>query len=173
MHTITKSIEVKEPLSTVYNQWTQFEEFPQFMDGVERVEQLDDTHLHWKAKIGGREKEWDAEIYEQIPDQSIAWRSISGTQNDGVVSFDQTENGTCITLRLTVEPEGAIEKMGDSLGVLSRRVEGDLKRFKKHLEEHHHETGGWRGEIHHGRVESRGSSMNRQSEPRSKRFSGG
>src|SRR5437660_8200385 len=120
MHTIEKSIEVNAPLRAVYNQWTQFETFPAFMEGVEEVKQLDDKRLHWKAKIAGKEKEWDSEIIEQIPDQRIAWRSTGGVANSGSVSFtaiNATE--TRITLRLNYQPEGVLEKTADALGFLS------------------------------------------------------
>jgi len=134
METIEKSIEVDAPVRAVYNQWTQFEEFPRFMEGVEEVRQLDDKRLHWKAEIAGKVKEWDAEIFEQVPDQRIAWRSITGAKNSGMVNFFQIgTNTTRVTLALNYEPEGAIEKVGDALGVVSARVEGDLKRFKEFI----------------------------------------
>jgi uncharacterized membrane protein len=165
METIEKSIEVDEPASTVYNQWTQFEEFPRFMEGVEGVQQLSEKRLHWKAKIAGKIKEWEAEIFEQIPDQRISWRSTTGAKNSGTVNFFPVgTNTTRITLSLSYEPEGAVEKMGDALGVVSSRVEGDLKRFKEFIESRGQETGRWRGEI--GRVP--GSTV--ESEPRSKRM---
>ena len=143
-----KSIEVDVPVSTAYNQWTQFEEFPQFMDGVESVTQLDDTRLHWVAEIAGTRKEWDAEIVDQEPDQRIAWRSLDGTANAGVVTFQPVgEARTQITLDLDVEPEGLVEKIGDKLGFVSKQAEGDLKRFKELIESRGVETGGWRGEV--------------------------
>jgi uncharacterized membrane protein len=149
MESIEKTIEVDAPVDRVYNQWTQFEAFPEFMEGVEEVRQLDDRHLHWVADIGGKKKEWDAEIYEQVPDQRIAWRSTSGTRNSGVVDFlPKDPNHTKVTLKLAYEPEGALEHTGDALGVISRRVEGDLERFKDFLQSHGRETGAWRGEIH-------------------------
>jgi len=166
MATIEKSIEVNAPLSATYNQWTQFEEFPQFMQNVEQVQQLDDKRLHWKAKIGGKTKEWDAEIIEQIPDQRIAWRSIGGAPNAGALNFTAIEpNSTRVTLRLDYEPEGAMEKAGDALGILSQHVEGDLKRFKEFIESRQAETGAWRGEIR-GREAKEGTFT----EPRSKRI---
>jgi uncharacterized membrane protein len=153
METIQKTIEVDAPVSKVYNQWTQFEEFPRFMEGVEEVRQLDDKHLHWVAKIGGRKKEWDAEIIEQVPDRRIAWRSTSGTPNDGAVSFQPIDQGhTMITLQMSYEPQGAMEKAGDSLGLLTRKVETDLRRFKDFVQHHTTETGAWRGEIQGGQV---------------------
>jgi len=149
MSYVEKTIEVNAPLNKVYNQWTQFESFPEFMQGVVEVKQLDDKRLRWKAQIAGKQEEWTSEIYEQVPDQKIAWRSIEGAKNGGVVKFkalgaDRTE----ITLRLEYEPEGIIEKAGDMLGVVTGRVEGDLQRFKQFIEQHR-ETGAWRGEIHH------------------------
>jgi uncharacterized membrane protein len=136
------------PVRTAYNQWTQFEEFPQFMEGVAEVRQLDEKRLHWKAEIVGQEREWDAEITEQIPDKRIAWRSISGKQNAGVVTFHRLSDASCqIMLQLEYPPEGIIENVGDAVGVVSQRVEGDLERFKKFIESRGVETGAWRGEI--------------------------
>jgi uncharacterized membrane protein len=152
MDTVEKSIEVNVPIHTAYNQWTQFEDFPKFMDGVKEVRQLDDTHLHWHAEIFGKDKEWDAEITEQIPDQRIAWRSTSGAPNAGVVTFQKlSDDRTRITLRMDYEPEGVIENVGDFLGIFSRRVEGDLERFKEFIESRGQETGAWRGKVEEGR----------------------
>jgi uncharacterized membrane protein len=148
MATIEKSIDVDAPLRTVYNQWTQFEEFPKFMEGVSEVRQLDDKRLHWKAEIGGQEREWDAEIYEQVPDQRIAWRSISGKDNAGVVIFQPLEtNKTRINLRIDYDPKGFLENAGDVIGLVSQRVEGDLERFRDFIEKRGVETGAWRGQI--------------------------
>ncbi len=140
-----KSIVVDRPVTTVYNQWTQFEEFPQFMEGVERVVQLDDRRLHWVAEIAGTRREWDAEIVDQEPDRRIAWRSIDGTPNGGVVTFEPEGDRTRVNLDLDVEPQGAIEQIGDKLGFVSKQAEGDLKRFKEFIESRGTETGGWRG----------------------------
>jgi uncharacterized membrane protein len=165
METIEKTIEVAAPVSTVYNQWTQFEEFPRFMEGVKEVRQLDDKRLHWVAEIGGKRKEWDAEIFEQIPDESIAWRSMGGTKNAGQVLFRPVgNNGTRICLRLNYDPEGALENAADALGVVGRRVEGDLKRFKEFIQTRQRETGAWRGEIHGKDVDPR-SNINPPSTP--------
>lgn len=148
MSLIEKSIEVEVPASRAYNQWTQFEEFPRFMEGVEEVQQLDDRHLHWKASVGGKEEEWDAEITEQLPDKRISWRNTSGSRNAGVVTFHRLSDTTSrVMLQLEYEPEGFIEKAGDLVGVMSARVEGDLRRFKDFIEERGSETGAWRGEI--------------------------
>jgi hypothetical protein len=155
--TVEKSIEVAAPLSAAYNQWTQFEEFPRFMEGVTEVRQLNDKRLHWVASVAGKQKEWDAEIVEQTPDTRIAWRSATGAHNEGIVDFLPTDyGGTKVTVRMTYDPEGIIENVGDALGLLSRRVEGDLQRFKEFLEARGRETGGWRGAIHGGRVEPSG-----------------
>ncbi len=148
MKTIEKSINVNVPLSQAYNQWTQFEEFPHFLEGVKEVKQLDDKSLHWKAEIAGKSEEWIAEITEQIPDQRIAWRSTQGAKNSGAVNFsaqgtDQTE----VTLKVDYQPEGMLENLGDLLGLVSARVSGDLTRFKDFIETRHSATGGWRGEI--------------------------
>jgi uncharacterized membrane protein len=148
MEVIEKSIEVNVPVGVAYNQWTQFEEFPMFMEGVKEVHQEGDRRLHWRAEIGGREKQWDAEIFEQIPDQRIAWRSISGAKNSGMVNFSPLgPDRTLVSLRLSYDPEGAVEKVGDALGLVTARILGDLNRFKDFIEKRQVPTGGWRGEI--------------------------
>ena len=148
-----KSIDVDVPVRTAYNQWTQFEEFPRFMEGVKEVRQQGDKRLHWKAEIAGKDVEWDAEITQQTPDERIGWRSTSGKPNAGSVSFYPIgANQTRITLRIDYEPEAALEKVGDALGVVDRRIEGDLERFKEFIEGRGRETGAWRGEIHGGRI---------------------
>jgi uncharacterized membrane protein len=148
MATIEKSVEVEVPVRVAYNQWTQFEEFPKFMEGVRSVRQLDDKRLLWRADIGGTEQEWEAEITEQVPDERIAWRARSGKSNAGVVTFHRIADArTRMMLQLDYEPEGAVENIGDALGVVSRRVEGDLERFKDFIESRGRETGAWRGEI--------------------------
>jgi uncharacterized membrane protein len=148
MSTIEKSIDVNVHSRTAYNQWTQFEEFPRFMDGVLEVRQFDDKHLNWRTNIGGKEKDFDAEITQQIPDKRIAWRSRSGAPNAGVVTFHPlNDQNARIMLQMEYEPEGIIEKGGDILGVASRRIEGDLKRFKEYVESKGRERGAWRGTI--------------------------
>lgn len=155
MDHVEKCIEVDAPLSMVYNQWTQFEEFPRFMEGVEEVKQLDDKRLRWRAEIGGKVLEWDAEIFEQIPDRRVAWRSLTGALNSGMVNFESLgPNKTKIWLKLNYKPEGAMEKIGSALGVISQRVEGDLERFKEFIESRGSETGAWRGHIEGRHVES-------------------
>ena len=148
MTTIEKSIEVGAPLSSVYNQWTQFESFPSFMEGVKSVKQIDDQRLHWVAEIGGVEREWDAQITHQIPDQKIAWKSTSGAENGGVVRFERLAEGrTNVMLEVSFEPRGLVENIGDALGLVSLRVAGDLKRFKAFIEGRKRATGAWRGKI--------------------------
>jgi uncharacterized membrane protein len=148
MSTIEKSVEVEAPVRTVYNQWTQFEEFPRFMEGVRQVQQLDDKRLLWSSEIGGQIKEWEAEITEQIPDERIAWRSRAGAPTGGVVTFHRlTPERTRIMLQLEYTPEGLVEKAGDAVGVVSTRIAGDLERFKEFIEARGAETGGWRGTI--------------------------
>jgi len=147
MSTIEKTIDVEVPVSTAYDQWTQFESFPRFMEGVESVTQIDDRHLHWKADIGGVVREWDAEIVDQTPDQQITWRSLDGTDNKGTVQFRPADAGTQVTLRLDYDPEGFVEKVGDVLKFVEGRVTGDLNRFKEFVETRGTETGGWRGEV--------------------------
>ena len=148
MSVIEKSIDLNVPVRTAYNQWTQFEEFPQFMEGGEQVRQIDDKHLHWKASIGGKQQEWDAEITEQIPDKRIAWRSQQGAKNEGIVIFSPvTEGKSKINLRIEYEPKGMVEKTAHMIGAVSQRVEGDLKRFKDYIESRGRETGAWRGNV--------------------------
>jgi uncharacterized membrane protein len=151
MATVEESIEVNVPVSTAYNQWTQFEDFPRFMEGVESVKQIDDTHLHWVAEIGGERREWDAEITEQQPDARIAWKATGGHGNSGVVTFKPVEqNSTLITVRMEYVTEGLKEQLGSAVGADSRRVKGDLERFEEFVESRGRETGAWRGEVEKG-----------------------
>jgi uncharacterized membrane protein len=148
MSVIEKSIEIEVPVTTAYNQWTQFEEFPKFMEGIKEVKQVDDTHLRWKADIAGKEKEWDAEITEQIPDNRIAWRSRDGAMNAGVVSFHRlSDSRSKVMLQMEYDPQGVVENVGDAVGVVSQRVLGDLERFKRYIESRRQETGAWRGTV--------------------------
>jgi uncharacterized membrane protein len=148
MASITKSIDVNVPVRVAYDQWTQFESFPQFMEGVEEVQQLDDTHLHWKANIGGKESEWDAVVTEQIPDERVAWRSTSGQENAGVVTFHRLgEDQTRVTVQMDWEPSGIVESIGSAVGADDRRVQGDLDKFKEFIESQGAPTGAWRGEV--------------------------
>jgi uncharacterized membrane protein len=142
-----ETITVDRPVSTVYNQWTQFEDFPKFMEGVESVTQLDDKRLHWVAEIAGTRREWDAEIVDQEPDRRISWRSLDGTPNAGTVMFEPEGSGTRVSLDLDVEPQGVVEQIGDKLGFVSKQAEGDLKRFKEFIESRGDETGAWRGQV--------------------------
>lgn len=148
MGDVTETIDVDRDVRTVYNQWTQFEEFPRFMEGVDRVQQIDDRHLHWEVDIVGVDREFDAEITEQTPDQRIAWRSRTGVDQGGVVTFHPlNDEQSRVTLQLTFEPEGLVEQAGDTLGLVAARVKGDLKRFKEFIESRGSETGAWRGEV--------------------------
>ena len=148
MPMIEESIEVKVPVRTAYNQWTQFEEFPQFMEGVEYVQQKDDTHLRWRAEVAGKTEEWDAEVTEQIPDERVAWKSTNGKQNAGVVTFHRLgEDRTRVTVQMEWATDGVAEKAGSALGLDDRRVKGDLERFKEMIEARGSETGAWRGEV--------------------------
>jgi uncharacterized membrane protein len=145
---IEQSIEVNVPVSTAYNQWTQFEEFPRFMEGVKSVRQLDDTTLEWTAEIAGDEETWTAEISEQSPDERIAWHAIGGKTNAGVVTFHYIDDDTTrVMLQMDWEPEGAMQKAGEAMGLDDRRVKGDLERFKEFIETRGQETGAWRGEV--------------------------
>ncbi|MEA2684362.1 MAG: hypothetical protein QOK05_2690 [Chloroflexota bacterium] len=148
MSEVEKTIEVDVPVSTAYNQWTQFETFPEFMEGIKSVKQLDNTKLHWTAEIAGKVKEWDATITNQEPDQRVAWRNIDGADNAGDVRFEPAGEGrTRVKLHMVYDPEGIVENVGDALGVVSRRIEGDLERFKKFIESRGSETGAFRAEI--------------------------
>jgi uncharacterized membrane protein len=148
---VTESITVDCPISTVYNQWTQFEEFPRFMEGVESVRQLDDTHLHWVAEVSGKQREWDAEIVEQRPEQVIAWRSLDGHYNSGRVLFERIDEATTkVTVEMEHEAEGMVETLGAAIGSDSRQVKKDLERFKELVETRGAETGAWRGEVREG-----------------------
>jgi uncharacterized membrane protein len=148
MSTIEQSIEVEAPLDRVYNQWTQFEDFPRFMEGVEEIRQLDDTHLHWVAEFGGSRHEWDAEITEQKPDERVAWRNTDGKDNAGVVTFHRLDDDhTRVMVQMDFVPEGIKEKLGAAIGAPDRRVQGDLERFKELVESHGGTSDGWRGEV--------------------------
>jgi uncharacterized membrane protein len=156
MATIEKSIDVDAPVSTVYNQWTQFEEFPQFMEGVKSVRQLDDTHLQWTAEIGGEEHTWQAEISQQEPDRLISWRAVDGKYNSGKVTFEPLDqHQTRVKVEMTYDAEGLKEALGSALSFDDRRVSGDLDRFKEFIEKRQSETGAWRGEVHQGNVTDR------------------
>jgi len=142
------SIDVNVPVKTAYNQWTQFEDFPKFMDSVHEIRQLDDTHLRWRADVAGKPEEWDAEITEQIPDKRIAWRSTGGVKNAGVVTFHKLgDDKTRIMLQMDYDPQTMTEKVGDALGLVKLQLRGNLKRFKELLESRGKETGAWRGEV--------------------------
>jgi uncharacterized membrane protein len=148
MERVEKTVDVDCPVRAVYNQWTQFEEFPRFMHGVKKVQQIDDTHVHWHAEIWGMDQEWDAEITEQEPDKRISWKSISGTPNAGTVRFEPLDaDRTRVRLVMAYQPEGAAENIGDALGIVSSRVESSVQEFKKFIESRSRETGAWRGEV--------------------------
>jgi len=153
MEHVEKFVEVNCPVRTVYNQWTQFEEFPRFMAGVKEVRQIDDTHVHWRAEIWGKEKEWDAEITEQEPDKRISWKSVSGAGNAGTVRFEPLgADRTRVRLVMAYEPEGAVENIGDAVGIFSARVQNTVEDFKKFIESRGQETGGWRGAVDNSRA---------------------
>jgi uncharacterized membrane protein len=148
MSTIEESVEVHVPVNVAYNQWTQFEEFPRFMEGVQSVRQLDDTHLHWTADIGGAVREWDAEIVEQHPDERVSWRATEGAKNAGVVTFHKlSPDKTKVMLQLEFDPQGFVEAAGDALGFVKRRATKDLEHFKEFIEEQGQATGAWRGNV--------------------------
>jgi uncharacterized membrane protein len=150
---IEDSIEVRVPVQQAYNQWTQFEEFPKFMEGVQSVQQLDDTHVQWVAEIRSESRQWTTEITEQRPDERIAWKTIDGeVKNDGVVTFEQVGDAlTRVNVQMDVEGESALENVaGDLLGIVQAQIEGDLERFKQLVETRDQETGAWRGEVQDG-----------------------
>jgi uncharacterized membrane protein len=151
--TVNEEIEIDAPLSTTYNQWTQFEEFPRFMEGVEEVKQLDETRLHWVAKVGGKRAEWDAKILSQDPDKRISWESEDGKQTRGTVTFEEVDpSRTRVRLAMTYVPEGVVEQAGSAMGLDRRRVRGDLQRFKEQIEQQGSESGSWRGKIDRGQT---------------------
>ena len=148
MSQITESIDVRVPVTTAYNQWTQFEEFPRFMEGVEKVHQLDDTHLRWVAEVAGKREEWEAEITEQRPDERVAWAARGGKGNAGVVTFHRVnDDETRVTVHMDWQPEGVLENVGATLGLDDRQVSRDLGRFKELVEQRGTESGAWRGEV--------------------------
>ena len=148
MSTVTESVDVEVPVTTAYNQWTQFESFPQFMGGVEEVRQLDDTHTHWVTKMGGVTREFDATITEQHPDERVAWKSDNGPKQAGVVTFHKLDdNRTRVTAQMDIEPEGIVEKAADKVGMIEGRVKDDMERFKQFIEGKGRETGAWRGDV--------------------------
>lgn len=149
MARVTESVDVNVPVSTAYNQWTQFESFPQFLDFVESITQLDDTHTHWKVSVHGVEREFDAEISEQHPDERVAWHSVGGDENQaGVVTFHKLDEESCrVTVQLDWEPSGALESAGAAMGVDDRSIKKDLETFKEFIERQGQETGAWRGDV--------------------------
>lgn len=149
MSTVTESVDVNVPVRAAYNQWTQFETFPEFMGGVQEIRQIDAKHTHWKTEIGGVKREFDAEITEQLPDERVAWKSTEGEKQAGVVTFHRLDDTrTRVTVQMDYDPQGIIENAGDKLGVVDRQVKGDLKRFKEYIESRSGiESGAWRGEI--------------------------
>ena len=151
MASITESIDVQVPVRTAYDQWTQFEEFPQFMEDVQSVEQIDDGILHWVVGAGVKQHAWTAEVTEQRPDELVAWRAIEGRWNAGVVTFHRlAEDETRVTLQMEHENDGLMDQLGSALGMDNRRVQGDLGRFKELVEARGEATGAWRGEIQDG-----------------------
>ncbi|MFD4668486.1 SRPBCC family protein [Lentzea sp. NPDC058450] len=149
MSTITESVDVDVDVRTAYNQWTQFESFPHFMEGVDEIRQIDSSRTHWRLDIGGVKREFDATIVDQTPDQRVSWRSESGPNHAGVVTFQRIDTDrTRVTAEMDIDPEGFVENVADKLGILDRRVKGDMKRFKEFIEERGgHETGAWRGDV--------------------------
>jgi ribosome-associated toxin RatA of RatAB toxin-antitoxin module len=144
---VQKSIVVNLPVTTVYNQWTQFQDFPQFMNGVKSITQLGDDRLEWVAEIAGVRRQWEAKVLEQVPDQKVAWAATDGATNAGSVTFTDLGTQTEVHLFLEYEPEGLVEKVGDKLNVVENQAEGDLERFKAFIESEGYASGAWRGTI--------------------------
>jgi uncharacterized protein YndB with AHSA1/START domain len=166
MGSTTHSIDVTAPLKAVYNQWTQFEDFPRFMEGVVEIRQQGSRTLFWRANVGGKDKHWEAEILEQVPDTRIVWESIDGTQNRGMIAFEALDpERTRVTLTMEYQPEGLLERAGDALGIPSGQVEGDLKRFRDFIEKRKMETGSWRGEIANGETVNSAGVTSRPDDP--------
>ncbi len=148
MSTVTESVDVDVPIRTAYDQWTQFESFPQFMSGVREIRQVDALHTHWTVEIAGQEREFDATITEQHPDERIAWKSDEGPEHAGVITFHRLDDAhTRVTAQMDIDPEGFIENVADKLGILTHRVKSDMKKFKEFIERTGTETGAWRGDI--------------------------
>jgi len=148
---VTESVDVNVPISTVYNQWTQFESFPEFMDGVDEIKQLDATHTHWVISVAGAHREFDAEITEQHPEERVAWKSTDGTTHAGVITFHRlSETTTRVTAQIDWQPDSLVEKVGAAVGVDDRQIKSDLARFKEFIEKRGAETGAWRGNVEAG-----------------------
>ncbi len=148
MGNTTESVDVEAPIRAVYNQWTQFESFPQFMTGVDEVRQLDDTHTHWVTSIAGVKREFDATITEQHPDERVAWKSETEPRHAGVITFHRLDDTkTRVTAQLDLDPDGFAENVADKAGMITGRIKGDLAKFKEFIEARGAETGGWRGDI--------------------------
>ena len=151
MSSVTESVDVNVPISTVYNQWTQFESFPEFMGGVDEIKQVDPTHTHWVISVGGTHREFDAEITEQHPEERVAWKSTDGTTHAGVITFHRLSDSTTrVTAQLDWQPDGLVEKAGAAVGVDDHQVKSDLARFKEFIEKRGSETGAWRGNVEAG-----------------------
>ena len=148
MSTVMESVDVNVPIRTAYNQWTQFEQFPRFMSGVEEIQQVSDTLTHWRVKVAGVSREFDAQITEQVPDERVAWHSLEGPDHGGVVTFHRLDaDKTRVTCQLEIDPDGFVENVADKSGILKHRAKDDLARFKDYIESLGSETGGWRGEV--------------------------
>ena len=148
MASVQESVDVDVPIRVAYDQWTQFESFPEFMGGVERITQTDDTHTHWVTNIDGVKREFDAKITEQLPDERVAWKSLGGPKHAGVVTFHRLDDAkTRVMIQIDWEPQGVVEKAGAALGFDDRQVKADAKRFKEFIESRGTETGAWRGDI--------------------------
>ena len=160
MATVNKSVEVDVPVSVAYNQWTQFETFPEFMNGVESVQQIDDTALHFATNVGGVKREYNAQIIEQVPDALVSWASVDGPRNAGTVTFEPLDAGhTRVNVEIEWEPDTLAEKAGSAVGADNLRVGADLDKFKKFIEAQGHETGAWRGTVSGGDVDEGGGAL--------------
>jgi uncharacterized protein YndB with AHSA1/START domain len=144
---VEETVVVNLPVTTVYNQWTQFEEFPHFMGGIKQITQLSDDRLEWVAEIGGIRRQWEARILEQVPDRKVSWAATEGATNAGTVSFEDLGGTTRVNLVLEYEPEGLVEKVGDKLNVVENQAKADLQKFKTFIESESYSTGAWRGTV--------------------------
>ncbi len=149
MTQIIETIDVDVPVTTAYNQWTQFEEFPRFLKHIESITQKNDTMLHWKVNVGGQVREFDAEIAEQHPDERVAWNSTGGeVDHAGVVTFHKLDDSKSrVTVQIDWEPESLLEKIGAAAGAGNRAVKNALEDFKKYIESQGSADGAWRGDV--------------------------
>jgi uncharacterized membrane protein len=144
-----ETVDVNVPVSVAYNQWTQFEEFPKFLSYVESITQVTDTLTEWKVRVGGVEREFEAVISEQHPDERVAWNSTGGeVDHAGVVTFHKlSDTETRVTVQLDWEASGLLEHLGSALGVDNHAIKKELGQFKEYIEAKGSADGSWRGDV--------------------------